>query len=55
MARKRPTKRTEGRQQFTAQITPKNVFPPLDVQAVGRRSNDKVAAVPRKGVVESNP
>lgn len=53
MRRKRPTKSAEGRQQFTAPFDSKNQFPPLEVQAVGRRSNDKVRQKPRKGIIEA--
>lgn len=49
-ARKRPSK---GRQQFTAPMTSKNEFPPLDVQAAIRRTNDKVRQKPRKGITEA--
>jgi hypothetical protein len=52
-ARKRPSKRIEGRQQFTAPMTSKNSFPPLEVQAVSRRQNDKPAQKPRKGITEA--
>jgi hypothetical protein len=30
----------------------KNQFPPLEVQAVGRRTNDKPRSKPRKGIIE---
>lgn len=52
MKRRRPTKRTEGRQQFTAPMSSKNEFAPLEVQAATRRTNDKVRQKPRKGIIE---
>jgi hypothetical protein len=53
MKRARPTKQREVRSQFTAPNTPKNAFPPLEVQAVGRRSGDKPMGKVRKGIVEA--
>lgn len=57
MAKRRsPSKRrpVEGADAFTKPNTSKNAFAPLDVQAAGRRSNDKVMQKPRKGIIEDS-
>lgn len=50
--RSRSSKRTEA-SAFSKRMTNKNTFPPIDVQAVGARSNDKPTSKPRKGLIET--
>lgn len=56
MKRNTPRSRTASRpaaSAFTKPMTSKNEFPPIDVQAVSARSNDKPMGKVRKGIIET--